>query len=276
MNPMTYQDQLKRHLAHYKTHVLGIAEPGVFRYRGRNVPYEHILPRALADQNMTSRARPLLAAHERSKPHLHRHRYFHHLNSSQAFAFNLFLPYFDGGEVASAALLRALGQSSPLAVWEMEAVPVPEEGTNIDVFWSTTDGVSTFCEVKLSEAEFGRAVHDDRHLEKLSHFYEPVLTGHVDSDLLKPGNFFAAYQIMRNVWHMVREERSRLMFLLPKANVRLWTILEDALSKVGKPTRSRIAAVAIEDVIHRLARDSSCPTELRGYAQELERKYVCG
>jgi len=30
------------------------------------------------------------------------------------------------------------------------------EETNIDVLWATTDGVRTFCEVKLSEADFGK------------------------------------------------------------------------------------------------------------------------
>jgi hypothetical protein len=86
-----------------------------------------------------------------------RHRYFHHLNSSQAFAFNLFFPYFSGEPEVASALLRALGQEATLAGWEPEAVPAPDEETNIEVFWTTADGVRTFCEVKLSEADFGKA-----------------------------------------------------------------------------------------------------------------------
>jgi hypothetical protein len=42
------------------------------------------------------------------------HQYLHHLNSSQAFAFNLFFPYFSGGPEAASALLRALGQEGVL------------------------------------------------------------------------------------------------------------------------------------------------------------------
>jgi len=48
-------------------------------------------------------------------------------------------------------------QRSPSPESSPEAVPVPDEETNIDVLWATTDGVWTFCEVKLSEADFGKA-----------------------------------------------------------------------------------------------------------------------
>ena len=40
---MTYQSELNRHLAEYKRTVLGISEAGLYRYRGVDLPYEHIL-----------------------------------------------------------------------------------------------------------------------------------------------------------------------------------------------------------------------------------------
>ena len=46
---VAYQERLKAHLAEFKRRHLGIREPGVFRYRGRYVLCEHILPRALSD-----------------------------------------------------------------------------------------------------------------------------------------------------------------------------------------------------------------------------------
>src|ERR1700739_552749 len=154
---MGYQDDLKKHLADYKRLCLGIDEPGVFQYRGRDVPQDHILPLAEASRNLLEEAQPILKKYG-SKLALH--KYFHHLNSSQAFAFNLFFPYFSGEAESASALLRALGQEGILAGWEPEAVPAPDEETNIDVLWTTTDGARTFCEVKLSEADFGKAADD--------------------------------------------------------------------------------------------------------------------
>jgi hypothetical protein len=39
-----YQASLKRHLGEYKLRYLGISEPGVFKYRGREVFEDHVLP----------------------------------------------------------------------------------------------------------------------------------------------------------------------------------------------------------------------------------------
>ena len=271
---MSYQDDLKRHLADYKRLHLRIIEPGVFRYRGRDVLCHHILPLARASANLLPEAEPRASAFLAENPRK-RQRYFHHLNSSQAFAFNLFFPYFSGCEPKSASvLLRALGQEGTLAKWEPEAVPVPDEETNIDVSWETSDGILTFCEVKLSETEFGRAVDDARHRAKLSEMYSGVLSSHLERSRLAPLNFFNAYQFNRNVWHMVRTDRSRLIFLLPRSNTGLWKLLQDLLLGVVPLTRERISAVAIEDVIDRLAADDECPEPLRGYPSKLRQKYL--
>jgi hypothetical protein len=173
---LSYQDDLKKHLAEFKRRNLGISAPGVFRYRGRDLQYHHILPLANSSANFLEEAEPAASAFLTAHPQK-RHQYFHHLNSSQAFAFNLFFPYFSGAQESASALLRALGQDGILAEWEPEAVPVPDEETNIDVLWATTDGVRTFCEVKLSEADFGKAIDDDRHRAKLVDIYSESSPG---------------------------------------------------------------------------------------------------
>jgi hypothetical protein len=127
--PLSYQAQIKKHLADYKFHHLGIAKPGIFLYRGREVECHHILPIEYRDQNLFEEAQPaakLFFEANRTK----RHRYFHHLNSSQAFAFNLFFPYFYDGPETAAVLLRALGQRGTFARCVPEAVPDPAEGSN--------------------------------------------------------------------------------------------------------------------------------------------------
>jgi len=270
---VSYQDDLKRHLAVYKRQSLGITEPGIFRYRGRELLYHHILPVAHASSNLLEEARTaaneFLAAHPGK-----RHRHFHHLNSSQAFAFNLFFPFFSNKPEVARALLRALGQQGILDTWEPEAIPIRDEKSNIDVLWRTTDGVQTFCEVKLSEADFGKAVDDSRHRAKLVDIYGPVLGAHLESGRLAGPAFFRAYQFNRNVWHMVSSDRSRLIFLLPRSNAGLWAQLQELLLGVVPRTRSRISAVAIEDVIGTLTSDQQCPTALREYTRRLAEKYL--
>ena len=87
---MAYQDRLLAHLAAYKQTDLGVSKPGVFHYRGKDVPRDHILPIDKADLNLLPLARGLEPSFRARNPQITRHRYFHHLNSSQAFTFNLF------------------------------------------------------------------------------------------------------------------------------------------------------------------------------------------
>jgi hypothetical protein len=268
-NRLSYQEDLKEHLADFKRVHLAINEPGLFRYRGRDVECHHILPLVHGAANLFEEARS-----EADARFTDRHMYFHHLNSSQAFAFNLFIPYFTGGLDAASSLLRALGSEGVLDKWDMESVPALAEGSNIDVLWSTSNGVQTFCEVKLSEAHFGKAADDERHYAKLTDMYSPILAGHLAPERLERASFFDAYQFNRNVWHMVRTEHSRLCFLLPRANTGLWNLLQEFLSGALPQTRSRISAVAIEDVITYLCADDLCPAHFRDYAHKLRKKYV--
>lgn len=271
---MDYQAQLLQHLAEYKRSVLKIPEPGTFRFRGRDLAKAHILPHPHSWLNLPEPARRLTRAYLSAHPDVKCHKFFHHLNSSQAFAFSLFFPFFNGGPVASTALLRAFGLSGELATWEPEAIPDQDEGTNLDARWSLTDGTTVLCEVKLSERDFGKAKNDARHSRKLREIYQPRLRGHVEPHLLAAPEFFSAYQILRNVWHLVSVRNSKLVFLLPRANAHLWKLLLPTLESVASATRERILPVAIEDVLHRVKNDRKCSGELREYAQQLERKYV--
>ena len=268
---MSYQDRLSAHLAAYKRTALGIQEPGVYRYRGEDVLRDHILPVQHADLNLLPLARPM----ERMLcPGVKRHRFFHHLNSSQAFAFNLFLPFFNGGDAAASALLRALGQRGGLKSWEPRRYPWRGKERTSTRCGSPMMRATTFCEVKLSEAEFGTAEDDERHREKLATIYRPGLQGHVAAGVLEEAEFFAAYQILRNVWHLVGVDGSSLVFLLPRENAGLWADLPTVLAHLTGEIRARVSVVAIEDVLSRLEVDDECPAALRTYAGELAAKYV--
>jgi len=271
---MTYQKRLNKHLAEYKRSMLGVVEKGVYFHRGTKHLYDHILPTKHLWLNVLEPFRDSLRAFLGKNPQLKRHRYFHHLNSSQAFVFNLFFPYFEGGTASADVLLRALGQTASFKRWEPESIPVSAEETNVDVVWKTDEGVTTFCEVKLSEANFGTAVEDERHLKKLRTLYGPPLTPYVDPSLIVPRRFFRSYQILRNLWQLTQSQNSVLVFLMPRANEKLWKELDAVLSGVVYELRSRVSAVAIEDVIASLCDTRDCPTALAGYGEQLRAKYL--
>lgn len=268
----TYAKALQRHLAAYKASLLGVKASGTFVHNVRELHYSHILPRDLRWLNVLEPIRTGVREYLELHPDVKLHRYFHHLNSSQAFALNLFFPFFEQG--SPAPLLHALGLPGEMTRWQPEHVAVAEEGTNVDVMWSAPDGAKTYCEVKLSEQEFGVARDDSRHQEKLARIYRPVLSGQCAPELLEPRVFFAHYQLLRNVWLAAREPGSAVVFLVPRANTALWPLLAPFMGQLAPPLARRVRAVAVEDVLSSLVSSKQAPPRLAWYAQLLQEKYV--
>lgn len=269
---LTYAQILQRHLASYKTARLGVREAGVFVHNGREVRYAHILPKELRWLNILEPIRSEVREYLDKHPAVKLHKYFHHLNSSQAFAFNLFFPYFEQG--AHLPLLRAMNLPGEIAGWQPEYIDNSAEGTNFDVMWHAPDGARTFCEVKLSEQEFGSAKDDRRHRQKLEEIYMPVLAGRCAPELLEPTAFFSKYQLLRNVWLAAKEPSAVAVFLVPRASSALWLQLRPFIEQLVPSLARRVHAVAIEDVLGALASSEYSPPRLAWYAQLLQEKYV--
>lgn len=272
MTKVTYQKKLKKHLANYKIQRLGVRENGTFKHRGKTYTRRHILPLALRWLNVPEPFRREI--HEYVlKLRIRPHRFFHHLNSSQAFAFAIFYPYLSGDKKA---LEDALGVE-PIEHWKFEYVPDVVEGTNVDVWWRSANKAETFCEVKLSENEFGTAEDDSRHVHKLERIYRPVLREHVSSPLLDPPSFFKNYQILRNLWLAARRghEKDQVLFLLPRANVEPNRQLTEVLSKVRLSLRARVQVMHVEDLLGRLASNAAVGG-MDWYAAVLAEKYLIG
>lgn len=264
-----YAKRLNAHLVDYKNKHLGRLDPGTFRDSDRR--YEHILPKDQAWLNILEPYRHDIQQYLAARSEITLHQYFHHLNSSQAFAFNLFFPYFEKG--GATQLLSAMDCPVDLLSWEPECVVDKEEGTNVDVTWQTSS-TRTFCEVKLSEQEFGTAKNDERHRAKLERIYRPGLADACSPEWLQPESFFQNYQLFRNVWLIAREPASRLVFLLPRANTRIWQQLGAFLSLLSEPLVTRIQVIAVEDVVDSLTAASDLPPALRSYTALLREKYV--
>lgn len=267
-----YQSTLQSHLANYARARLGVYEEGT--YQGKTYP--HILPPRLKYLNFLEPVRAELQAYldEKENRKIKLHKYFHHLNSSQAFAFNFFYPYFAAGGKSAKALSTVLGADATVKDWAFEEVPDPAEGTNVDVVWSTAGGGTVFCEVKLSEADFGRAENDERHRKKLAKIYRPRLEELVSDDLLEEKAFFSHYQLLRNVSLMAGSEKDRLVLLMPRANESLSPQLKTVLAGTQPKVRNRIHVAYIEDCLSALMTSQSVTPQLRSYASSLWEKYV--
>lgn len=193
-----YQDLLKRQLDVYRRDTLNISEEGVWSRNG--LAYGHILPKLKEQFNILEPFRQEIYASVIERGDFKPHQFFHHLNSSQAFALNLFWPFY----LRSPQALAAAFSCDAVIDLKLEHVEDQAEGTNVDVIWRTT-AVSIYCEVKLSESDFGTAADDCAHRYKLGKTYVPDLTGQVDEARLEPKEFFASYQVFRNLWLVARK-----------------------------------------------------------------------
>lgn len=270
-----YVSRLNEQLSRYRENILNIREKGSFTHLGRLISYGHILPTVDKWANILEPFRPDIRAYiEASGVELH--RYFHHLNSSQAFALNLFYPFFKRSQ--SAVLLKALGLRGTAKQWGFEHIPDTAEGTNVDVFWRTKEKtgeiVTTWCEVKLTERKFGTANPDERHLTKLREIYRPRFeeTG-CARGLLETGFFFEHYQLLRNIWLAAEAPTSRVLFLLPWANTVLWSQLAAVRLLLSPVLEKRVLSASIEDVLIALSHAGS-PDWIPQYVGQLQEKYL--
>jgi hypothetical protein len=271
---MSYRRRLVEHLTSYREEQLEIPNPGVFRFRDRDVLCGHVLAPSEKWRNLLPSGEGAIRTYLDQHPRIKLHRYFHHLTSSQAFALNLFVPFFEGGPDSSRALTRALGQTGQIVEWMPEAVPDADEGTNLDAWWRLDTGLETFCEVKLCEGEFGKCKGDEKHQRKLRSIYEPRLKNFVSKELLADDRFFANYQILRNLWHLVGSRNAELIFLMPRANLPLWQQLNALLASLDQSVRDKVKAVSIEELLLDVAADQACPPQFVDYTRQLQDKYV--
>lgn len=267
-----YEKHLKAHLAEYKRRHLGVEADGIWAKNGQ--AYPHILPSDIYAQNLLELIRSDLLGFLEQPKSIKRHTDFHHLNSSQAFALNLFFPYAAAGEPSGHTLSGAFGLPDRLARVEFEVILDERERTNVDAVLTSQSGVRTFCEVKLSESEFGSARADARHRKKLQNIYAPHLQGIVQPSLLEEANFFRDYQILRNLWLLHGDATTRLAFLLPAANEPLVAQLERVLAGVTAQYRARVHVVFVEQLLRRLQDDPDASPAMRRHAQAVEEKYV--
>jgi len=271
---MNFREIACAHLSRYKESSLAGTGDGYFHYRGRDVPKAHILPISQQELNILEPYRESFWKSQYSCITLH--RYFHHLNSSQALCINLYYPLIAEGVLPRLLQflgLPATGDLSPAFEKESE-LEVAKRLTSFDFHIQLTDSCQVFFEVKYTEGGFGKAKNDEAHRKKFIDTYEPLMR---ESPFLAPEChdqtfFLEHYQILRNLVHI--GDSSYVVLLFPGANSE---VAEEAayardhlLTDAG---RARLRVVFLEELTAFLEKQSTIGP-LGGYFELFRTKYL--
>lgn len=221
-----FQSKVKEHMGNYKDKVLGIPEDGVYRYQKQEIPQKHILPKNKEEFNIDGNYRADFYASQYKKG-ITFHKYFHHLNSSQAMCINFFYPLIKEKRLETILdILGIPGETiySPDCMCfekESEVEKSAKRKTNFDFFMRLNPSINVYFEIKYTENEFGKAKFDDEHDEHKKKFrktYLPLLNNNpaIKEEFKEEDTFLKNYQIMRNLVHIDKD--SYVVFLFPTEN----------------------------------------------------------
>ena len=234
-------------LSDYRQQELNISKMGCWKGK----PYGHILPKYMGDRNILARYRTSFLHSEIGNIKLH--RYFHHLNSSQAMCINFFFPLFIKNKlnfVTDYFGFRNEVVDSKSAQFEKES-EIDGIGnrrpTQFDFYFNTESGKRFFFETKYTEYGFGSATDDAEHRDKYKEVYIPHLSRVVQPEYSEVRTFFKYYQIIRNLIHIDKD--SYVVFLYPNDNSSVARAAEFAKKEILKQQYSEhLLNVTWEDI----------------------------
>jgi len=247
---MSFHDATCEHLAKYKVDQLRVEENGQFRFRGKNLLKPHILPIQHRQLNILEeyRNRFFDSNHARIKFH----RYFHHLNSSQAMCINLFYPLI--AENRLDLVTRFLGIKSAVnfePCFEKDSdVEFADRHTSFDFHTRYSKTEELFVEVKYTEKGFSKARSDKEHKQKFKDTYDPLVErSPYLADICRSEQFFLNhYQVLRNLVHI--SETRQVVLLFPAANSAVAGEADHAYEKMLTDAgRTKVKIVRLEKLI---------------------------
>ena len=222
---MTFRDKIIVDLGRYKKNVLCISEPGIYKYRGKEYKKDHILPAGESNKrlNILKPYRDAFFQDKHSK--ISFHKYFNHLNSSQALCINLFYPLLKEGNTN--VILGCLNMLQDIKEYAfekespLECTLRNERKTNFDFYMHSGSNADIYFEIKYTEGGFGKVKNDKEHKRKFEFTYEKLLKNnrYIRNEFKNMDSFFSHYQILRNLIHL--QNNSAVVFLFPKKNKRV-------------------------------------------------------
>jgi len=219
---MNFKDEIKEYLSDYRIQKMGDLDKGIWKRKDKIYEFDHILPKTTNSikLNILERYRELFYNSELSK--ISYHRFFHHLNSSQAMCINFFFPLFK--EKKLELVLNAIGLNNDLV--DYKTVCFEKESnfekkgrpTSFDFYFRTVKGKNIYFEIKYTEYAFGKAKKDKNHKEKYNSVYSNKCSN-INEQYSNLESFLNNYQLMRNLIHV--SENSFVVLLHPKENKRI-------------------------------------------------------
>ena len=269
---MTFREQIIADLGWYKKNVLCISEPGVYKYNGKEYKKDHILPAGESNKRLNI-LKPYRDAFFQDKiSKISFHRYFHHLNSSQALCINLFYPLLKEG--TTNAILGCLNMSENIKEYAfekespLELTPRNKRKTNFDFYMQSYSNVDIYFEIKYTEVGFGKVKNDQEHREKFEFTYKKLLKNnrYIRNEFKNTDSFFSHYQILRNLVHL--KNNSAIVFLFPKKNKRVNDQAIFARDKIlNKLGRKAFHIIYLEDFVDCIEANVKAPDLITHYTQ---------
>jgi len=269
---MKFRDQACKHLSQYKLDTLGIKEDGIFKYRGRDIPKSHILPANQYQKNILEQYRSNFFSSEQAQ--IKFHKYFHHLNSSQALCINLFHPLITENRLnLFLEYLKVSPEAPSTFLFEKDSdLEVAARRTSFDFYVQLTTQSQVFVEVKYTEDGFGQAKKDSSHREKFHTTYLPILQDKEEFLLPECQDeelFLSHYQVLRNLVHI--NDTDTVVLLFPSANIKVAKEAVYAKSNfLTEKGKDRLRIVYLEGFVSSLATNPL----LQGYYQAFQQKYL--
>ena len=259
-----FQTRVREHLGKYKREVLGVKENGAFYHNDREYLYEHILPSEKAQLNILERYRDDFFKSTCCQE-IQLHRYFHHLNSSQAMCINFFYPLIKEKKLQIVAdylqsLTNGWGEGESISyksgdiAFEKDSDKETSSSrkTNFDFYTRLRTGIKLYFEIKYTEAGFGAAKNDAEHQAKFCEAYLPLLQNNlaINNDLKNVDFFLNNYQVMRNLAHISKD--SFVVFLYCGQNTGIKEAALKALEIINKGWEEHFILLEWEDLLARV------------------------
>lgn len=272
---MNFQEKVKNTLGVYRKEKLGIETPGFFKYRGQNLIKEHILPTESKKHNIIEHYRDSFFSSPYAQ--IKYHKYFHHLNSSQALCINFFFPLMWEDKLGLIFdLLKIPKDTINGKSFEKESNLESNSGrrTNFDFYMQLASDTKIYFETKYSEAEFGKAKNDDEHRVKYIQTYRLLLKNNsfINSEYNEIGKFLDSYQIMRNLCHI--NDNSYVVFVLPKENQNIYLQAMAAQKEILTDRgRNKFRILFLESAVDEILKQVQSP-KLQKHYREFQVKYL--
>jgi len=281
-----FTTKVKEHLGEYKRDILNISEDGIYNYKNKEIPYEYILHKDKYRFNIIEKYRNYFFQSDYYKS-IKLHKYFHHLNSSQAMCINFFYPLIKENLLES--ILNVMGIEGDInynpndICFEKVSKIETNAGrkTNFDFYMKLDSDIKIYFEIKYTENGFGKVKKEKEHKVYKDHkkkFYDIYMPLIKNNPAIKEGfkteeKFLNNYQVMRNIAHISKE--SYVVFIYPKENKGISKAALSAREEIiEKGWESHFILFTWEDLIKQLGYSLKSKELIGYYNKEFSYKYL--